>query len=256
MRCFSGDIPVMRDESGGQHPPLHDGVWRMQTCALKTIGGAWPFAEKNSKAIDANWIEAAKRNSGYFNGTVYLARYVRFGDGRLEASFIKTEFKSYLYWRMQGFPEAGVLDGFGSALIRTSDGCIVLGRQKAGNVNGGLAYPPSGFIDGQDIQPDGSIDIAGSATREVLEETGIEGVTLARSTGFYLTRSGAQLSIAVPFSVAMTAKEFVRTANQHIADTPDPELDEVIAVASLGDIAHLAMPAYARLLLQSLLQGT
>jgi hypothetical protein len=256
MHCFSGDIPVMRDESGGQRLPLHEGVWRMQACALKTIGGAWPFARKNSKAIDTNWIEAAKRNSGYFNGTVYLARDVRFGDGTLEASFIKTEFKSYLYWRTQGFPEAGVLDGFGSALIRTSDGCIILGRQKAGNVNGGLAYPPSGFIDGRDIQPDGSIDIAKSTVREVFEETGIKGATLTRGAGFYLTRSGAQLSIAVPFSIAMTAKEFVQAASRHIADTPDPELDEVIAVASLGDIAHLAMPAYARLLLQSLLQDT
>ena len=65
-----------------------------------------------------------------------------------------------------------------------------------------------------------------------------------------------QLSIAVPFSIVMTAKEFVRMAKQHIADTPDPELDEIIPVASLGDIAHLEMLPYARLLLQSLLQGT
>jgi hypothetical protein len=256
MRCVSGDIPVMRGESGGPRLSSHDGVWRVQTCTLTTVDGVWPFAEKNYQAIDTNWIEAAKRNSGYFNGTVYLARDVRFGDGRLEASFVKTEFKSYLYWRTQGFPEAGVLDGFGSALIRTSDGCIILGRQKTGNVNGGLAYPPAGFIDSQDIQADGSIDIAKSAAREVFEETGIEGVTVARGSGFYLTRCGAQLSIAVPFTVALTAKEFVRTAKQHIADTPDPELEDVIAVASLGDIAHLAMPAYARLLLQSLLQGT
>jgi hypothetical protein len=246
----------MPDRSGLQRLPTQDGVWRIETCALKTISDAWPFAEKNSKAIDANWTEAAKRNSGYFNGTIYLANDVRIGDGMLEASFVKAEFKSYLYWRSQGFPEAGVLDGFGSALIRTSDGRIMLGRQKAGNVNGGLAYPPAGFIDGQDIQPNGSIDIAKSAAREALEETGIESMTLAGSSGFYLTRSGAQLSIAVPFSVAMTAKEFVHAADRHIADTPDPELDEIIAVASLGDIAHLAMPAYARLLLQSLLQGT
>jgi hypothetical protein len=246
----------MRDENGGQRLPFDDGVWRMAACVLKTTNETWPFAEKNSEAIDANWIEASDRNPGYFNGTIYLLRDVRFDGGRLEASFVKTEFKNYLYWRARGFHEAGVLDGFGSELIKTSDGCIMLGRQKAGNVNAGLAYPPSGFIDGQDVQADGSIDIVRSVVREVFEETGIEAAALARGSEFYLTRSGAQLSIAVPFSVAMTAKEFVRAANQHIADTPEPELDEAIPVASLGDIAHLAMPDYARLLLQSLLRGT
>ena len=247
---------VTQEKSGGERLPFHDGVWRMWACALKTTGEAWPFAEKNSRAIDANWIEAARRNPGYFNGAIYLLRDVRFGGDRLDGSFIKTEFKSYLYWRSRGFPEAGVLDCFGSALVRTSDGCIMLGRQKAGNVNSGLAYPPSGFIDDQDVQTDGSIDIVRSVVREVSEETGIEAAALARSPEFYLTRSGAQLSIAVPFSVAMSAKEFVRMAKQHIADTPEPELDEVIPVASLGDIAHLEMLPYARLLLQSLLQGT
>jgi hypothetical protein len=223
---------------------------------LKTTDDGWPFAEKNCTAIDIYWNEVSKRNSGYFNGIIYLVSDGRFDGRRLEASFIKTDFKSYLYWRAQGFPEAGVLDGFGSALIRTSDGCIILGRQKPGNVNGGLAYPPAGFIDGQDVQLDGSIDIAKSAAREICEETGIKGNALMRSSGFYLTRSGPQLSIAVPFTVAMIAEDFVRETGWYLANAADPELDEIIAVASLGDIAHLPMPVYARLLLKELLQGT
>lgn len=245
----------MQEQSGGQRLSFHDGVRRLETCALKTASGVWPFAKKNCNAIDTHWTEAAKCNPAYFNGVVYLVRDVRIDDRRLEAFFVKTEFKSYLYWRAQGFPEAGVLDCFGSALIRTPDGCIMLGRQRPGNVNGGLAYPPSGFIDRQDVQADGSIDIVSSVAREIFEETGIDGAALTREPGFYLTRSGPQLSIAIPFSAAMTAQEFVRVAERHIAHTPDPELEAVIPVASLGDIANQAMPAYARLLLQALLQG-
>ena len=112
------------------------------------VGSAfWPFAEANKSAIEAHWAKVIQINPRYFNGVVHLVEDMHFDNGVLDASLLKTDFKSYLFWRDQGFPEAGVLDGFGSALIRSSDGHMMLGRQRAGNVNAGLAYPPAGFID-------------------------------------------------------------------------------------------------------------
>ena len=128
--------------------------------------------------------QATQSNPRYFNGVVHLVDDVRLdGDSASMLRFVRTDFKSYLFWRDQGFPEAGVLDGFGSALIRSSDGHMMLGRQRAGNVNAGLAYPPAGFIDEQDVEADGSIDIAGSVAREVSEETGIDAAALVRDDG-------------------------------------------------------------------------
>jgi len=229
-----------------------DQVTKISTCTLRAGRNEWRYAEINGEAIDAHWRQTKQSNPNYFNGVIYLIDDVSLVDGALEASLLKTDFKSYLYWRAQNFPDAGVLDGFGSALIRTDDGSIMLGRQRQGHVNGGLTYAPAGFIDGQDVDANGVIHIERSALREAAEETGIEPGALARGDGFYLTRSGTQLSIAVPFRAMMSSAEFVRRAEQHIAATVDSELDAVIPVANAGDIQNLAMPRYMRALLDTL----
>jgi 8-oxo-dGTP pyrophosphatase MutT (NUDIX family) len=243
----------MQDDSTGTIAfPFVDGVRRLAACVLKVESDAWAYAQTNTEAIDAHWVQAKQRSPKYFNGVVHLVQDIRCEGDRFDASLVRTDFKSYLYWREQGFPEAGVLDGFGSALIRSSDGHIILGRQRKGNVNSGLAYPPSGFIDEQDIGANGSIDIVESVVREVTEETGIEAGALIKGEGFHLTRSGAQLSIAVAFRVPISTPELVRFVERKIASSRDSELEAVIPVASRRDIQDLAMPRYARLLLDAL----
>jgi hypothetical protein len=232
--------------------PFADGVRAVRTCLLNVRSDAWPFAQKHAAAIDAHWVQATQRNPQYFNGIVHLVQDMRGGGDSFEASLVRTDFKSYLYWREQGFQEAGVLDGFGSAIIRSSDGHIMLGQQRKGNVNSGLAYPPSGFIDEQDIGTDGSIDITQSIIREIAEETGIEAGVLVKDEGFYLTRSGAQLSIAVAFRVPMSTAELVSFIERKIASSPHPELEAIVPVAARHDIEGLAMPRYARALLDAL----
>lgn len=232
-----------------------DGVTQLSSCLLQVSSTSWKFAQENAGAIDAKWIEAKRTNPNYFNGVIYLVDGVTVSNGALQASLLRTDFKSYLYWRLAGFPEAGVLDGFGSALIRSQDGCIMLGRQRMGNVNGGQAYAPAGFIDEQDVSADGIIRIDRSALREAAEETGIDPAALEKQDGYYLTRSGPQLSIGVPLRVNMTAAEFVRRAGEHISATPDAELDAIVAVASPSDIENLPLPRYMRVLLDALFEG-
>jgi hypothetical protein len=232
-----------------------DGVTKLASCALRASGARWAFADKNAKAIDAHWVEARQANPNYFNGIVYLVDGGTLSGAALQASLLRTDFKSYLYWRCAGFPEAGVLDGFGSALIRTQDGRIMLGRQRLGNVNGGQVYAPAGFIDERDVDGEGLVRIGRSALREAAEETGIDPAALVKDEGFYLTRSGPQLSIAVPLRVSMTAAEFVRRAAQHIAASPNSELDAIVPVAGLRDIGDLPMPRYMRMLLATQLTG-
>jgi hypothetical protein len=235
--------------------PAADGVMKLSSCVLKVGNRAWAFAQENEAAIASRWTQKKQSNPRYFNGVVHLVDDVRVDGGALDASLLRTDFKSYLHWREQGFPEAGVRDGFGSALIRTSEGHVMLGRQRPGNVNSGLAYSPAGFIDAQDVDADGFIHIAQSALREATEETGIDGETLVRDEGFYLVRSGPQLAIAVPFRAAMSTAEFMRRAEKHIAASPDSELEAVIPVAALRDVENLAMPRYMRTLLEAIFPG-
>lgn len=230
-----------------------DGVKKIAACGLRVGNARWAFADENAAAIDAHWKTAARDNPNYFNGGIYLVDGVTAKDDTVNATLLRTDFKSYLYWRASGFPDADVLDGFGSALMRTSDGDVMLGRQRAGNVNGGLTYAPAGFIDADDVDPDGRIPIARSARREAVEETGIEPGLLVQEQGLYLTRSGAQLSFGVPFRVLLSTTEFMRRASAHIAASANSELEAMIAVSASRDVATLSMPRYMRSLLRALL---
>lgn len=233
--------------------PHENGVKVVSRCVLNLVDGEWLFADEHNAAIDAHWHDAIAANPGYFNGVVHLIRDARTEGSVFYASLIRTDFKSYLYWRSLGFPEAGVLDGFGAALIRSSEGQFMLVLQRPGNVNYGFAYLPSGFIDERDIHSDGTIDIVQSVEREIEEEIGEIGTSLQREDGIVVTRSGAQVCFAVPFYLPKTTQEFVSGVERHNANSEEPELDSVIPVGALEDIENLTMLPYARLLLEALL---
>lgn len=233
--------------------PDRDAVHRIAACVLKTSAAAWPFARDRAAAIDAQWQDAQRRNPNYFNGTVYLIDRLSLAGGVLDAALLRSDFKSYLYWRAEGYPQSGVRDGFGSALIRAADGAYLLGRQRAGNINAGLAYLPGGFIDGRDVAEDESIDIAASIARELLEETGLAAPDVTAAPGFLVTETGAQLSIAKMFQSSLDSSALKTRIEQHFAGDANSELDGMVIVARASDLDGLPMPDYARVLLQNLL---
>ena len=218
---------------------------------MRVVEKSWPFAIENADAIEAHWDNARHANPNFFNGAIYLTCAAVVTGDALEAELLRTDFKSYLYWRHLRYPPAGVLDAFGSALIRTSDDKIVVGRQAPGNVNSGLSYPPAGFIDVRDADADGMIDIARSVAREAIEEIGIDEASLHRELGFIATHVGPQVSIAVPFRIPMTSNELLALAERHIASDKAAELEAVVCVGTLADLKGLAMPDYARALLEA-----
>lgn len=242
----TADATVSQD---AQRWPLGDGVMRIASARLICDTASWAYAEAHRSQIEECWQRAKQASPHFFNGTIHLVRKISLNGSHLDMRLLATEFKAFVYWREQGFPAAGVLDAFGSALIRARGGEIILGRQVAGNINGGLAYTPSGFIDDRDVAGDGTIDISASIAREVAEETGLSvGRELTAEPGFYLTRLGAQLSIARPLRSELTADDIVERVRAHISADANPELSDVVVVSSHRDIEGLAMPPYARLL--------
>ncbi|MEQ1719186.1 MAG: NUDIX hydrolase, partial [Hyphomicrobium sp.] len=128
---------------------------------------------------------------------------------------------------------------------------VVLGRQHAGHINAGLAYLPGGFIDGRDVAASGEIDIRASIARELAEETGLGPAEIMPDPGFLLTEVAAHVSFAVTYRSHFTADALAARIRAHIAADPDPELSDVVIVKGPDDIAHLAMPHYARVLVAS-----
>lgn len=215
-------------------------------------GGAWPYAENHKEVIEAHWKLATASNPVFFNGTIHVLTRLEIAAGRAEAAFVPTQFKNYLYWRDEGYPaEAKVRDGFGSALIRSVEGFVILGRQRPGNINEGLAYLPGGFIDHRDVSARNVIDIRASVAREVMEETGLGAEAITPGAGYLITEVAGQVSFAIPYTSPLTAGDLLARVRAHIAADPEPELLDAIVVKDVQGLEGLAMPHYARVLLSS-----
>ena len=231
-------------------------VVRVQSHVLRVVDEPWLFAIEASEQIAAYWQQRLEQNPSFFNGRIHLLRRWDLSDGRFTGELLKTDFASFLYWREHDHPDRSVRDCFGSALLRSSDGQIILGRQSPGHINAGLTYLPGGFIDHRDVAADGTVDVAASVAREIAEELGYPDGTFAAEPGAYLTFDGQLLSIAIEHTSTHDAATLLQSATRFIASETDPELEAVIAVASRTDYAHLAMPGFTKALLDTLLAKT
>lgn len=228
-------------------------VFRVPSVDLRVTDGRWDFAERHSGDIEAHWARRVREAPVFFNGPVFMMdAYSVAADGHLSASFIRSDFRSFLYWRETGWRDERIMDGFGSALILSADGRVLLGRQSDGNLNSGLCYPPSGFIDVRDVGLDGKIDIDRSVAREVAEETGLDASELVRGDGYIVTIAGPSMSIAVPLSSPLTGEALLREATRHISSEEESELVQLLLVAPGAPKAGLPMLDYARALLTNL----
>jgi NUDIX domain len=230
-----------------------DSCVRIARCALRVGAELWAFAGRRRAEIAAHWQRASAERPKLFDGTVYMLRDGVLDDESFRGTYVRTDFKSFLYWRENGYPDASVRDSFGSAVIRSAEGHVLLGRQTSGNVNAGLAYPPGGFIDTRDVTADGSIDIDASITRELAEETGLDPLELRRTPGYVLTRAGALVSIGIEWRSPMSAVALRERILAHVRRQAVPELADVVIVRSVPEIDEDTTPRYAQVLLRALL---
>jgi hypothetical protein len=222
---------------------------RISRCLLAVDVARWAYAERHAEAIAEHWQCSRAARPKLYDGTVYMLRRWSLGDGTFTGAFFRTDFKSFLYWREHGYADRSVRDGFGSAVIRSREGHMLLGRQMSGNVNAGLAYPPGGFIDSRDVH-DGAIDIEASIARELGEETGLQSADLVRLPGYVLTLTGPLVSIAIEWRSALTAEALRARILAHVRRQPVPELADVVIARTPDDIDERTMPPHAKAMLQ------
>ena len=227
-----------------------DRVLRIEGCSLRVAPTTWDWASANAEAIDRHWQRRSRESPAMFNGVIHMLSAISLDGAHLHGNLVRADFKSFLYWREHGHPYAGVRDAFGSALIISAEGHVMLGRQRPGNINSGLAYLPGGFIDPSDISPAGTIDIAGSIERELAEEAGLAAADADIAPGFIATFDGPQLSIAQDIRIALPAQSLRERILDHIAKDQNPELADIVIVRSEADLLGLAMAPYATRLLK------
>lgn len=226
--------------------------YSVTSCELRVDCFEWPFAQKYAQEIKHHWTQRCLGNPHFFDGIVHLLSRFETKDGQFNGKLFPIDFKSFLYWREHDQQDHDVYDIFGSALLRSKEGAILLGRQREGHINQGLFYLPGGFIDPRDVISK-NVCIRSSVVREVSEETGLPPSCLSPRSNFVITECQQQISVAVEFETHLSTKELIGMITDHLSKDSQSELEEVIAVSHYSQIDPLKVPRYALTLLDYVL---
>jgi hypothetical protein len=218
-------------------------------CRLRVGGEAWAFAVWHADEIDRYWAQCLQRNPHFFNGVVLVMADWQIAHGVFEATFYRSDFKSFLFWRDHGYALAQAFDAFGSAMVLSREGNVLLGQQAVGHINAGRSYLPGGFIDQRDCDGAGVVDIVGSVTRELAEETGLGAGDVKQRPGLLVVATGSQVAICVVFETDRSAAAIQAQIEGFLSADPDPELAGVVFVGPQSELGPLDVPEYTRLAL-------
>ena len=194
----------------------------------------WPFAETRRAEINAHFAEKQREKPATWNGRVLLGRNLVFSGDRLRASYFETDFASFLSWRDWGFPDPGVFNGFGMGALRCADGAFVLGEMAPHTSNAGRIYFASGTPDLNDIR-DGVVDIPGSVTRELEEETGLLPGEYESDPDWHCIYTGTALAMIQLLHVNMSGEALRERIERNLAAQDQPELSAIHIVRSARD---------------------
>lgn len=232
---------------------IAQGVWTCRSVDLVRIERPWGFAAEHIDLIEAHWTAALARQPKLFNGRVLVMAEGGIAGKHLTGRLIEVDFKAFLAWRSHVHLEPATRDCFGSGIVISADGAVLLGRQSKGNMNEGLAYPPGGLIDPRDIASDGRISIAASIARELAEETGLGPAEAPAEPGVLVVAHGHKIALGVLHRSPLSAAALGERIRAHIASDPEPELADVVFVATRAEADRIATPDFVRPLLAHLL---
>ena len=225
-------------------------IVRVRRLDMRLGAGRWDWAERNRDAIAAHWAERVAEKPRMFNGRILvIADHALEGDA-YRATYLETDFANLLAWRDFGFPDESVVNGFAMAALQGADGAFVMGVMGAHTANAGRIYFPCGTPDLSDVVADGTVDLAGSVSRELAEETGLSADTFSCADEWIVIRQGPRLAFLRSLQAPEPAAVVAARLEDHLRQDPDPELSGARVVRSAADIDDSAMPDFLQYFLR------
>lgn len=209
----------------------------------------WAFPRENADAIAAHWQTRIARAPGMFDGTVLLCCDHAVADRAARLDLFATRYATFTYYRDTRHADARIADArianaFAAIVPWTSDGAVLLGEMGARTANAGQLYFPCGTPDPDDIQGT-RVDLAGSAARELAEETGLA-LPDEAETDWVLLEGEGQLAFLRPVRFPETAARLVARIADHLGAEAEPELAGMHVVRGRDDIDAARMPGFVR----------
>jgi 8-oxo-dGTP pyrophosphatase MutT (NUDIX family) len=202
----------------------------------------WPFAHERRTEIDAHFAARRAQQPQIWNGRVLLtsADY-RVAGRSLSGTCFEADFASLLAWRDWDFPDAGAVNCFAMGALRSADGAFLLGVMGGHTANAGRVYFPAGTPEPADIA-EGRLDLAGSVTREVAEETGLTVADYVASPQWHVALAGPRLAAMKLLAVDAPAVELQRKIRDFLAREANPELADMQIVRGPDDFDERMPP--------------
>jgi 8-oxo-dGTP pyrophosphatase MutT (NUDIX family) len=202
----------------------------------------WPFAHARRREIEAHFAGLKRARPALWNGRVLMLRDFVV-DGRVfRGRFFETDFASLLAWRDWDFPDPMVKNSFAMGALRGSDGGFILGQMGAHTANAGKLYFPAGTPDLDDVKG-GSVDLLGSITREVEEETGLTPADFKLEPGWFTVLAGPRIAHMKLLHASAPADELRKRILRFLTTQKQPELSSIHIVREPADITE-AMPPF------------
>ena len=218
--------------------------------SARRVDHDWAWARDNAEAIDRNWERRKAETPGLFDGPVYLANGCSIADGACEAHLFEVRYSRFIAFRDAGVPDALVANAFAAIVPHSGDGAVLLGVMGAHTANAGQIYFPCGTPDSGDLRADGTVDLAGSAAREFLEETGLT-LPEGAEEAWVLLRGDGQLAFLRPVRFEADAETLKARIEAHRGHEGEPELAHSVIARSRADIDTARMPGFVQAYLAS-----
>jgi 8-oxo-dGTP pyrophosphatase MutT (NUDIX family) len=217
-------------------------IHRVTTLDLNVQPRSWPFAEARRAEISAHFTAKQAEKPQLWNGRILLGRHPAFTGSDFRASYFEADFASFLAWRDWGFPDRDVFNGFGMGALRCADGAFVLGEMAQHTSNAGRIYFPSGTPDLDDISG-ATVDMAGSVTREVAEETGLTSADYRAAAHWDCVVSDASVAMIRVLNVDSSGEALRERIEANLGRQQQPELAAIHLVRGTSDLTA-AMPRF------------
>ncbi|RXT55043.1 hypothetical protein B6S44_12205 [Bosea sp. Tri-44] len=204
----------------------------------------WVFARERADEIAAHWTGISAGKPAMFNGRVMLQHRAAIEGGVFHAGYFEADYAAFMSWRDFGLPPPAIRNGFAMAALQAADGAFLLGKMGDHTANPGKVYFAAGTPDREDARPDGTLDLAGSVTRELCEETGLTLDEISVEERWTAVIVPGRVAFMRPVAVSWSAEEARALMLERIEAQAEPELSDIVIVRNLADCAAYDMPPF------------